>query len=538
MSGDSSEAPPAASPSGSGGPPQAWTPSVNPWIIALAVMSATFMEILDTSVANVSLPHIAGNLSATTDEATWVLTSYLVANAIILPATAWLGSFFGRKRFLVACIGIFTTASALCGAAGSLGMLVLARVLQGLGGGALQPMANAILLESFPPHKRGQAMAVYGMGVVVAPIIGPTLGGWITDNYSWRWIFYINLPVGVLSAMLVSMFVEDPPYIRGKKPATIDYIGFGLMAVGLGSLQVLLDKGQQEDWFSSGLITGLLAVSVVSLIAFVAWELTHDHPIVNLRVFANRNFAIGTILITVMGIVLFGTTALLPLFLQNLIGYSALQSGLTVSPRGFGAFLSMIIIGRLIGKTDARLMIASGFGLLACGSFALSHLNTQIGMADVIAPNVLSGLALGAIFVPLTTLSNATLPNELIGTGTGLFNLMRNVGGSVGISLVSTFLQRSAQVHQTYLAAHMTPYDSAYRTALQGAGQLMRSHISSGDATAQAHTLLYYRLLHEANLLAFVDCFHTMALITLACVPMVLLLRRTEVKGPPPSAGH
>jgi MFS transporter, DHA2 family, multidrug resistance protein len=525
--------------SAAAGPSEAvWVPRVNPWIIALAVMSATFMEILDTSVANVSLPHIAGNLSATTDEATWVLTSYLVANAIVLPATAWLGSTFGRKRFLVACIGIFTLASVLSGAATSLGMLVVARVLQGLGGGALQPMANAILLESFPPHKRGQAMAAYGMGVVVAPIIGPTLGGWITDSYSWRWIFYINLPVGVLSAFLVSLYVEDPPYIRGKRPTTIDYVGFGLMAVGLGALQILLDKGQQEDWFASPAMTALAITAALCLVIFVIWELRHPHPIVNLSVFKNRNFAVGTVLITIMGIVLFGTTALLPLFLQNLLGYSALQSGLSVSPRGFGAFLSMIVVGRLISRIDARWLIASGFGILSCGSYALSRLNADIGMWDVIWPNILSGLALGAIFVPLTTVSNASLPNELIGTGTGLFNLMRNVGGSVGISLVTTFLERSAQVHQSLLSAHTTTYDAPFRNALHSTQALMRTHGGSVDALSRAHALLYGRLLHEANLLAFIDNFSTMAAMTLACVPAVLLLQRVAPAKKPVGPAH
>src|SRR5207237_10871947 len=286
--------------------PQAavWTPSFNPWLIAAAVMLATFMEVLDTSVANVALPHIAGNLSATPEEATWGLTSYLVSNAIILPATNWLSRYFGRKRFLIVCILIFTLSSALCGAATSLGMLIVARILQGAGGGALQPIAQSVLLESFPPEKRGSAMAVFGMGIVVAPIIGPTLGGWITDNYSWRWIFYINVPIGIIAVLMANTFIEDPPYIKNQRPGRIDYVGFGLMAVGLSTLQLVLDKGQEEDWFSSSLILWATVFAALALVAFVVWELRSGEPIVNLRILKNRNFAVGTLLITLMGVVL------------------------------------------------------------------------------------------------------------------------------------------------------------------------------------------------------------------------------------------
>ena len=331
-----------------------WRPTVNPWIIAASVMSATFMEVLDTSVANVALPHIAGSLSASTDEATWVLTSYLVSNAIILPATGWLSSLFGRKRFLIICIVIFTISSGLCGAATSLPMLIVARILQGAGGGALQPIAQAVMLESFAPEKRGAAMAVYGMGVVVAPIIGPTLGGWITDNYSWRWVFYINLPVGVLAVMMSKLFLEDPPYIKNAVVKAIDYVGFGLMAVGLAAFEIVLDKGQQEDWFASPLIVGLTVVAVVTIVIFVIWELKVDSPIVDVRIFKNRNFAVGASLMAVVGAVLYGTTALLPLFLQTLLGYPAVQSGMAVSPRGIGSMIAMIDPGRAVTCRGSR----------------------------------------------------------------------------------------------------------------------------------------------------------------------------------------
>src|SRR6267154_1008623 len=382
--------------------PREWTPSFNPWLIAAAVMLATFMEVLDTSVANVALPHIAGNLSATPEESTWVLTSYLVSNAIILPAANWLGRYFGRKRFLIVCITIFTLSSVLCGAATSLGMLIVARIIQGAGGGALQPIAQAVLMESFPVEKRGSAMAVFGLGVVVAPIIGPTLGGWITDNYSWRWIFYINIPIGILAVFMARTFIEDPPYIKDQKPGRIDYVGFGLMALALGTLQLVLDKGQEEEWFSSSFITWVTILSVTAAVAFVIWELRSKEPIVDLRVMLNRNFAVGTSLMVVMGIVLYGTIALLPLFLQTLLGYPAVSSGMAVSPRGFGAIVSMLIVGRLIGKVPGRYLIMFGFTVLGYSTYLFSKINLEISISSIIYPSIISVFAMGFIFVPLT----------------------------------------------------------------------------------------------------------------------------------------
>src|SRR5260370_6777644 len=322
--------------------PQRWVPSFNPWLIAVSVMLATFMEVLDTSVANVALPHIAGSCSATPEEATWVLTRYLVSNAILLPAANWLGRYFGCKRFLIVCISLFTLSSALCGAATSLGMLVVARIAQGAGGGALQPIAQAVLMESFPVEKRGSAMAVFGLGVVVAPIIGPTLAGWITDNYFWRWIFYINIPIGILAIFMARTFIEDPPYIRDQRPGRIDYIGFGLMAVALGSLQLVLDKGQEAEGFAASLITWVTIISVGAAISFVIWELRSKDPIVDLRVLVNRNFAVGTSLMVIMGIVLYGTIALLPLFLQTLLGYPSVSSAPSATPPALPAPLSIL----------------------------------------------------------------------------------------------------------------------------------------------------------------------------------------------------
>ncbi|HWU38678.1 MAG TPA: DHA2 family efflux MFS transporter permease subunit, partial [Candidatus Acidoferrum sp.] len=383
-----------------------WRPSHNPWVIAFSVMLATFMEVLDTSVANVSLPHIAGTLSATPEEATWVLTSYLVANAIILPTAAWFSTVFGRKRFLLACIILFTLASAGCGAAPSLALLVLARVFQGLGGGALQPIAQAVLMESFPPARRGVAMATYGIGVVVAPILGPTLGGWVTENYTWRWIFYINLPIGLLAILMVQAFVEDPPYIRRREGwARIDYIGFGLMAIGLATLQVMLDRGQEDDWFAAVWVRWFAVIATVCLVSFVIRELWTKDPIVDLRILRNRNFAIGTLLITVLAIILYSTIAMLPLFMQILMGYSALLSGLALTPRGLGALLTNIVVGRLIAFVDGRVMITLGFVLLGLTGFMFSHMNLQIAMSNVVSVNFLNGVATALVFVSLTTMT-------------------------------------------------------------------------------------------------------------------------------------
>ena len=508
-----------------------WRPRSNPWLIAMAVMLGTFMEVLDTSVANVALPHIAGNLSASVDESTWVLTSYLVSNAIILPASGWLGRFFGRTRFLLVCIGIFTASSVLCGAAESLGMLIVARIIQGVGGGALQPIAQAVLLESFPPRKRGIAMGVYGIGVVVAPIVGPTLGGWITDNYSWRWIFYINLPVGILAALMVRAFVEDPPYITRAARGTIDYIGFGLMAVWIGTLQIILDKGQEDDWFAAPWIRWFALVSAVAFVAFVARQLVTREPLVDLRIFRNRNFALGTMLIAVVGLVLYGTTAMLPQFLQTLLGYPALDSGLAVSPRGFGSIVAMVFVGRAVGIIDSRLLLAIGFGLVAVSSFMLGDINLNIGMVSVVVPNIINGLALGFLFVPLTTVAMGTLRPEQIGNATGIYNLMRNLGGSFGISAVTTLLARKAQVHQAMLAAHVTPYDPATQGWLARVTAALALKVGPVAAAQQALGLLYATVVKQATLLAFVDTFRLLGFLCLVCIPSVLLLRKARAAG-------
>jgi DHA2 family multidrug resistance protein len=508
-------------------------PATAPWIIALSVMLPTFMEVLDTSVANVALPHIAGSLAASTDESTWVLTSYFVSNAIVLPATAWLGGLFGRKRFLLMCIAVFTGASILAGAAPTLGAIIVARVLQGAGGGALQPISQAILLESFPAERRGSAMAVFGLGVVVAPILGPTLGGWITDNVSWRWIFYINVPVGVAAVFMVHTFIEDPPYLRRRSAGRIDWPGLGLLAVWLGGLQIMLDKGQEEDWFASSWIVTLVIITVVGLGAFLARELTTSDPIVDLHVLRDRNFATGVAMITLVGFVLYGTISLLPLFLQTLLGYPATQSGYATSPRGFGAVAAMLTVGRLVGRIDTRWLIGTGFTLLAVSVYLLGRINLEIAMSTVVWPLVLSGLALGFVFVPLSATTVGTLRREDIGNATGIFNLMRNVGGSIGISMVTTLLARRAQIHQVVLAQHVSPYDPEAVQRLRDLEAMLTPQVGAQAAPAAAQAALYSILVRQATLLAFIDNFRLMALLALACVPLVLLLRRAKPTGEP-----
>ncbi len=510
-----------------------WRPRASPVLIALSVMLGTFMEVLDTSVANVALPHIAGSLSATPEQATWVLTSYLISNAIVLPVTAWLSAVFGRKRFLLVCVVIFTLASAACGAATSLGMLIFARVVQGVGGGALQPIAQAILLESFAPARRGRAMAAYSMGVIVAPILGPTLGGWITDSYSWRWIFYINLPVGFLALLMTQAFIEDPPYLQRTVLRRIDYWGLAFMAVGLATLQVVLDKGQQDDWLAAPWIRWALTISCVAMVAFVARELVTDEPIVNLRILGDRNFALGTILITAMGVVLYATTALLPLFLQTLLGYPALEAGLAISPRGLGALLSAIVAGRLIGIVDSRVLVVGGFGLLALSGVWLSRLTFDVAWSNIASVTFLNGLANPLIFIALSTMSFSTLRREQMGGATGIYNLMRNLGGSVGISMAATLLTRRAQVHQNILVARMTPYDPAYQQRLEAIRRALAPKVGPTAAAQQALGILYKTVVAQATLLAFVDNFRLMTVLALCSMPVAMLLRRVRARSVP-----
>jgi MFS transporter, DHA2 family, multidrug resistance protein len=503
-----------------------WRPTVNPWMVALSVMLSTFMVVLDSSIANVALPHIAGSLSASTDESTWVLTSYLVSSAIMLPASGWIARRIGRKRLLILSILSFTGASMLCGMAIGMPMLIVARILQGAGGGGMQPLSQSILLESFPPEQHGKAMAAYGVGIVVAPVIGPTLGGWITDSYTWRWIFYINLPVGLLAWFMASLYIEDPPYLRHATRMAIDYMGFGLMAIWLGSMQLVLDKGQEADWFGSTWIRWVTALSTAAFFGFVARELITREPIVELRALRNRNFFVGTLITTFYGFVLYGVTAILPLFLQTVLGYSALDSGLAVSPRGLGSLIAMLVVGALASRVDGRLLLCTGLAIFGFSTLELSRINLGIGMGSVAIPNFINGFGGGFVFVPLTTMAMGLLRKQEMGNAAGIYNLMRNIGGSVGIAVLTANLSRGSQIHQTYLAGHLTPSSPAPQAAVQGLSGYFSTYGGSDPTSAGYKALgaLYQSLQQQAAMLTYADNFRILAILSLICIPLVLFL--------------
>jgi DHA2 family multidrug resistance protein len=506
--------------------------STHPWLIAVTVLLAVFMEVLDTSIANVALPHIAGNLSAGVDESTWVLTSYLVANAIVLPLSGWFSTLFGRKRFYMTCVALFVISSFACGLAPSLGLLVFFRVMQGAGGGALQPVSQAIMLESFPHRKRGMAMAMFGMGVVVAPIIGPTLGGWLTDNYSWRWIFLINIPVGLLSLLMTKWLIFDPPYLERKTFATglrIDYIGVGLLSVGLGFLQVVLDKGEREDWFGSHFIIWCALAAATGLIGALAWELHSKDPAVDFHLLKNRNLGLATFTMFLLGVVLYGSTMLLPYFLQVLMGYTAMQSGLALSAGGIVVFLFLPVVGRLIVKIEARWLVLWGVLVVSLSLFQMAQFNLDIDFRTAMMARVYQSAGMAFLFVPINVMAFAFLPKKQINNATGLINLARNIGGSLGIAMVTTMLARRTQFHQSVLVGHMTPYDINYRAALSGATQVMLAGGSNpAQASAQAHALLYGVLQRHSAMLAFADGFRLMALAFLVIVPLMFLMKKTK----------
>ncbi len=512
-------------------------PHVNPWIIVISVMFGTFMEVLDTTVVNVSLPHIAGNLSATPEEATWALTSYLVANAIVLPITGWLANYFGRKRLLMTAVVGFTTSSFFCGFAPSLAWLVTFRIIQGLTGGVLQPMSQSVMLEAFPPAQQGKAMGVWGLGIVVAPMLGPVLGGWLTDNYSWRWIFYVNIPVGIVSIIMTKLFIFDPPYIR-RSAAKVDVWGIGMLAVGIGSLQLVLDKGQQEDWFSSNWITSLLVLSIVMLVVFIIHELRIANPVLHLRVFKERTYSAGVFLMTTLGFVLYGSLVLLPLFLQTVLGYPAIEAGIAMSPRGLGSFIAMPVVGLLTAKIDSRKLLSAGLLGGALTLFALGSLNLQVGYWDIFWPQFFQGICMGLIFVPLTTATMSRIPKEELGNAASLFNLMRNLGGSVGIAAIATMLSRSSQAQFNILGSHVSGFDLRVRTLFD---QIRGGFVSHGmdftTATNAAYAALSGMVQKQAVMVAFVQLFRLLALVFALVIPFVLIMKKPRT-GQPAAPAH
>lgn len=517
------------------GTADAWRPRYSPWLIGLVVTMATFMEVLDTSVANVALPHIAGNLSASVDEATWVLTSYLVSNAIILPLSGWFSALIGRKRYYRICVLLFTLSSLLCGLAPNLGLLVFFRILQGIGGGGLQPSEQAILVDTYPPEKRSMGMALYGVAVVCAPIIGPTLGGWITDNYSWRWIFLINIPVGILSLILTSFMLEDPPYMIRKKLGPnfrVDYIGLGLLALGLGALQLMLDKGEREDWFSSNFIIGCAVVAAVALLAAAVYEWRHKDPVVDLHLLKDRNFLLATVTLFMLGFVLYGSTVLLPLFLQTLMGYTALLAGMALSPGGFMTMLLMPLVGFLLTRYQPRWLIMLGLAIAGMSMFYMTGFTLGIDFETAVLSRVFLAGGLAFLFVPINTAAFSFIPREKVNHGTGLINLARNIGGSVGIANVVTLLARRAQFHQNVLVSHLTPFDAGYRQFLEQARQFLASF--GGDpvqAAARAQALVYGLVQRQAAMLAFIDDFWLLGVTCLAIIPLMLLMKKTRPHG-------
>ncbi|HME07495.1 MAG TPA: DHA2 family efflux MFS transporter permease subunit [Bryobacteraceae bacterium] len=501
---------------------------MNPWIVAISVMFGTFMEVLDTTVVNVSLPHIAGSMSATTDEATWVLTSYLVANAIILPMTGWLASQFGRKRLLMLAVTGFTVASFFCGLAPNLASLIVFRCFQGAFGGALQPLSQAVLLEAFPPQDRGKAMGFWGLGIVVAPILGPVLGGYLTDSYNWRWVFYINIPVGIASIVMVRLFLFDPPYLR-KKAATIDYWGMGLLTLAIASMQILLDKGEQDDWLSSLFIRTLLVIGVCGTIAFIVRELIADHPVVNLRVLKERTFTAGIILITVVGFVLYGSMVLLPLWLQTLLGYPAVEAGLTLAPRGIGSFIAMPVVGMLVSKLDPRKIIIAGLLTTSVTLFQFSRLSLAAGYWDFFWPQFFQGVAMGMVFVPLTTVTMSRIPKEQIGNATSINSLMRNIGASLGIASLTTYMSRQQQVHLNDLSVHVSPYN--------GIAQRMMTNMPGTHQQGMAR--MWGMVLRQAAILSYIDAFVLLAAIFAGLIPLILIMKKPpRGGGAPAGAAH
>ena len=484
---------------------------VNPWLIAVVVAMAAFMEILDTSIANVALPYMAGSLSASNDESTWILTSYLVSNAIVLPISGWFAGILGRKRFFMLCLVIFTISSLLCGIAPSLGAILIFRILQGAGGGGLQPVAQSILADTFPPQQRGLAFALYGITAVVAPTIGPTLGGWITDNYSWRWIFFINLPVGIVTLLLVLRLVQDPPWLKRLAGAgvKIDYIGVALLTVGVGALQVMLDRGQEDDWFGSRFITTLAVLAAVGLVSLVIWEWFQKHPIIEVRLFRNLNFLGANAMMFVLGIMLFSSLVMMPQFLQTLMGYTAESAGLVLSGGGLVLLFLMPVAGTVVTKIQARYIIGFGWLSLAIGMYySTQKLDLDISFGSASFLRILQVFGLGFLFVPINLVAFVGMPAEKSNSVSGLINFMRNIGSSIGTSMVTTLIARRAQAHQVYLSANTHPGHPTFMQAVQGlTNQLTMAGLEATRAAAQAYARVYQALIGQATTLAYIDTF-------------------------------
>jgi MFS transporter, DHA2 family, multidrug resistance protein len=512
-----------------------WRPRYNPWLIAVVVALAAFMEVLDTSIANVALPYMAGNLGASNDQSTWVLTSYLVSNAIVLPMSGWLAGAFGRKRFFMSCLAIFTVSSLLCGFAPSLGALLFFRVLQGAGGGGLQPMAQAILADTFPPEKRGLAFALYGITAIIAPTIGPTLGGWITFNYSWRWIFFINLPVGVMTWLLVRRFVEDPPYIRRLKGAGVklDYVGIAFLAIGVGALQVLLDKGQEDDWFGSRFITTLVIVSAICLISLVLWEWFQKAPIIDVKMFKNFNFAGASLMLFMLGVLLFSSLVLMPQFLQTLLGYTSELAGLALSAGGLVLLIQTPFVGQLTTKVQARRLIAIGWLALSLAMYySTKRIDLQISFSAATWLRVAQVIGLGFLFTPITLVAYIGIPAEKNNSVAGIANFSRNIGSSVGTSMVTTLIARRSQFHQFRLVETVRVDNPNLANTAQALAQhFVNAGIARSEALATAYAQIYQSLQAQAGTLAYIDTFMVLAVAAAIMFFLSFGLKKNDPRG-------
>ena len=510
------------------------------WIVAVTVMLPTLIEIVDVSVANVSLDHIRGSLSAGIDEAAWVLTSYLVSNAIIIPMTGWLARTFGRKRYLLFSILLFTTSSFLCGSSASLGMLVFFRVLQGVGGGALQPLSQAILLETFPPREHGMAMAIFGIGAMFGPIAGPLMGGYITDTLSWRWIFYVNIPIGLLAVMMVKMFIVDPPYMKQTGKFRVDTWGIALLTVGIGALQIVLDKGQREDWFQSNFILMVSAISVLSLIAFVIVELYYaESPIVDLRAFKNISFTSGNVVMFVAFFNLLGSIVLLPLYAQILLGYTATLAGLVLSPGGVATLVTMPVVGKIIVKKNPKYVLALGVLLCAFSTWQMAGFNLASDFSSLMWPRIYLGFGMGLLFIPLTTLTLSSIPKPQMGNATSIYNLLRNLGGSIGVAFSTTMFARRGQFHQSRLMEHLTWFDRGFSDAVAwGRAMLPGRGIPESAAEGASMKMIYGQAVRQATAMGFNDAFLILSVLMACVLPLILLMRRPEHQNGPPPPGH
>ncbi len=509
---------------------------MNKWLVAFTVMLPTLIEIIDTSVVNVSLDHIRGSLSAGIDESTWTITSYLVSNAIIIPMTGWLSRLFGRKRYLIFSISLFTFSSLLCGSAWNLQSLIIFRILQGIGGGALQPISQSILLETFPRKQHGMAMAIFGVGIMFGPIIGPLLGGWITDNWSWHWIFFINIPIGVVSILMVIFFIIDPPYMKRMK-MKIDYWGLAFLAIGLGCLQIVLDKGEREDWFSSDFITWLSIISVTSLILFVIIEFFAEHPIVNLKTFKNLSFSTGNVVMFFAFFNLFGSIVLLPIYLQTLMGYTSTLAGLVLGPGGVATLFAMPIAGRLVTKLNPKALLAFGIIVAAYSTHLMAQFNLLADFNTIIWPRIVLGVGMGFLFIPLTTMTMASIRKEDMANASAIYNLLRNLGGSFGVAFVTTMIARRAQFHQVRLVEHLTPFDTNYQLTSSHAAQFLQQR--GFDASASQHgglSAIYGQFQRQASMMSFNDAFYLLSVFMILILPLIFLMKR--VKGDAPGGMH